>query len=184
MFVEPWRRAGWRGAAGWSERWWRTAERRGEPASSPESSHLVERRRNRQITHFIFTYEPHISRLETKTWSKYLTIIKTQLLVKLLNLQMLDNSLFITSSKQNNSISAFKHLHVLFWSYYSPYWSHACSLQMLKSINSYEIPFFLCIWTWISDVTIYFSGLWRQEAAMTPYIIISGILIVGKTEHT
>ena len=86
VFVEPWRRAGWRGAAGWSERWWRTAERRGEPASSPESSHLAERRRNRRKTHFISTHEPDIRRLVTKTWSKYLTVIKTQLLVKLLNL--------------------------------------------------------------------------------------------------
>lgn len=44
---EPWRRAGWRGAAGWSGSWWQTAERRGEPASSPWSSRLVERQRHR-----------------------------------------------------------------------------------------------------------------------------------------
>lgn len=50
--VEPWRRAVWRGAAGWSERWWQTAERKGEPASSPESSHLVQRSRDRDLIYY------------------------------------------------------------------------------------------------------------------------------------
>lgn len=50
---EPWRRAVWRAAAGWSERWWQTAERRGEPASSPESSHLAERKNNDAL---LFSY--------------------------------------------------------------------------------------------------------------------------------